>query len=319
LKIILVGNGELASALLLGLLESGHEIAGVLRWERVNTNPILLSIKDYFNTDKFYSLIKSYKIPEIKARSINSEKFKKQALKLKPDIILVGSWGEVLKKNAIILPKLACINCHPSLLPKHRGSNPYASVIKAGESTTGVTFHLIDENIDSGAVLMQEKLDISEDDTGKTIRTKCSQLARKILPELLDELANGMLIPVQQDEKKATYYPRLGEDDAFLDWQNSAVQIHNKIRAVRHWITCYTKIRSQFLKIDSSSIELFENSAAAGTVLKKEKNSLLVATVDKNTAVWLKDIELYGFGAKIWGNIYFDRFIKIGDVLENIK
>src|ERR1035437_1218810 len=143
MKVLLIGYGEIASCLVLGVLESGHKLVGVLRWEEAKNNKILYFLKNIFWPNNLTTLIKSYKIHEINLDKANSEEFKKRVLKLNPDIILVGSWGEIFKKDIIMLPTTAFINCHPSLLPRHRGSNPYSSAIIAGEAKTGVTFHLV--------------------------------------------------------------------------------------------------------------------------------------------------------------------------------
>ncbi len=318
LKIIIVGNNELASSLLLGALESGHQMVGVLRWEKAKTHPIKCFFKDVFRLDPFYSLIKSYKIPEIKAKGVNTEQFKKQALKMNPDIILVGSWGEILKKDAILLPKIACINCHPSLLPKHRGSNPYFSTINKGEKKTGITFHLVNEEIDAGSVLLQKQVNISDNDTGGSLRTKCAFKAREALPELLNGLEDGLLIPVEQNSKNSTYYPAINQDDLMINWKNNANDIYNRIRALNPWACCYTLHNDQFLKFNSSKIiDIEEHDYLEGTILKTIKNDMLISTIDKNRAILLKNVTVYGLASRLWSWFYLKYFIKKGDLLEN--
>jgi methionyl-tRNA formyltransferase len=209
LKVLLIGYGEMLSSVMLGVLESEHKLVGVLRWEKSKENRFLYFFKKLFKPDKILALINSYKIHEIDVKRANGEEFKKQAVKLNPDVIIVSSWGEIFTKDIIMIPSVAFVNCHPSLLPKHRGSNPYSSVIIAGEDKTGVTFHLVDEGIDTGHILLQKEVIISNDDNADTLRSKCAYAARAGVKELLQELDTTVIIPVKQDESKSSYYPRL--------------------------------------------------------------------------------------------------------------
>lgn len=317
LRVILVGYGELASSLMLGILESGHELAGVFRWEKTESNSLFSLIKDSFWPNNFLSLIKTYKIPEINAKSINSEKFKKQALKLQPDIILVGAWGEKIKSGTIILPRVACVNCHPSLLPAHRGPNPYSSVIKQGETQTGITFHLVDEKIDTGHILLQKEINILDSDTGDSLREKCAFTARNTVKELLDGLENARFLPQKQDESKASYFPRLTSEDATINWDMPAHTIYNQIRGLQPWADCFTRCKKQFLMVKSSKIvELEKPVNNPGKILLKNPEGILVSTGDPQKALLIKDVSVYGF-LKIFSDRFINK-IKVGDYLEEI-
>lgn len=316
LRVILVGYGELASSIMLGIIESGHKLAGVFKWDRVEHSSLMVNLKDSIYPDSFTSLIKSCKIPEIKARSVNSPEFINQALRLEPDIIIVGSWGEILKKDAIILPKIGCINCHPSLLPKHRGSNPYTSTIREGETETGITFHLIDKKVDTGPILLQKKVPILIDDTGGSLRTRCSYEARKTIKELLDGLEMAQFIPKKQNEKEASYFPRWTDSDARVNWNRSALSIHNQLRAYQPWMKCYTEHNSNFLMLSSSRLVSLKNPAdIPGMVLSKKDNGIIVATGDSHKAIFLENIKVYGFFGKILSSFYV-KSIKAGDTLD---
>jgi len=317
LKIILLGYGELASSLLLGIVNSGHKLVGVMRWEKAkHSGPVPLAFKEMIFPNNFNSLVKAFKIPEIKAKSANSEQFKKQVLALHPDIILIGCWGEVLKKETILLPKIACINCHPSLLPTHRGSNPYASVIKEGETKTGVTFHLVDETLDTGPILMQQEVPVLPDDTGGSLRIRCAIKAREMVKPLFDGLETGIIIPVAQNHSKSSYYPRLGQNDVMVNWNNSAAKIHNHIRGVNPWIYCYTSHKNTFLKIFSSKIvNINDTLAKPGQIIHKKDLSLTVATAEQGKAIIVDGLEIYRLPGKLWSRLYIDKKIKIGDVL----
>ena len=205
MRAVIVGYDKMLAALVSGVIESGHDVAGVLRSDRVKYNNFTLFFKDIFAPSRDYMFLKSYKVYDIKAPSVNSKEFVREFRKLKADVILVGSWGEKFKPLILSMPKFGCINTHPSLLPRHRGPNPYYWVLKNGESQTGVTFHLMDEQLDRGPILMQEAVTVTQNITYAELKAKCCMTAKLMVGELLDELDNGILVPIEQDERYATY------------------------------------------------------------------------------------------------------------------
>lgn len=314
MRIILVGYGEMASELLLGLNEAGHDVVGIFRWNRAKMPPIKRFLMDYFNPEKFYSIIKQLNMPEIGAKSINSDEFFNQALKLQPDIILVGSWGEILNQRIMNLPKIACINVHPSLLPKYRGPNPYIETIRNGEVQTGVSFHLMSRDLDAGPILMQETINISDEDTGFSLRTKCTFKARAMVKEVLAGLSEGATMPIAQNEEQATYFPRMTIRDAVIDWGNSSQEIYNQVRALNNWQSCYSLHGDAFLKFNQVKMIDVETTAKPGEVINK-KNGLAVATGDKKV-ILIEKPKIYGFWGKLFGKIYIRSKINVGDTLK---
>ena len=319
LKVVLIGYGELAKSLLIGLIESRHKIVGVLRWECERPNKPVAFLRDLFVPDGLTSIIRAKNIHEIKAHKANSIKFIKKIKKLAPDVILVGSWGEIIKKEVINLPKIACINCHPSLLPTHRGSNPYTSAVKNCETKAGITFHLLNEGIDTGEILFQKDVNISDEDTGGSLRNKCAFTAKNSISEFLDKLENAELIPKKQDESKASYFPRLSPNDAKINWKKPAMEIHNNIRALLPWMKSYTLHKDTFLFILSTKIiNINTNISTPGNILDKTDKGLLISTSDTNKAILAETVETYGFLSKLWSNHYINKKIQIGDYLQDV-
>ena len=131
LKVVIVGYGEMFMNLIAAALDANCEIVGVLRKDIVKYPKYVRMIKDIVNPSVEHNYIKSYNLPEITdVKGVNDENFRRKLLKLNPDILLVGSWGEKIEKSTYDIPKIASINAHPSLLPKYRGPNPYFWVIK---------------------------------------------------------------------------------------------------------------------------------------------------------------------------------------------
>lgn len=316
LKVVLVGNGELAASLLLGILESRHQLVGVFRWEKAKGN-IASILADFCFPDSLCSLVKKHRIHDIDARSVNGADFYMKIKELDPDVIIVGSWGEILKSRITSLPPKGCINCHPSLLPKHRGSNPYASAIRYGETETGVTFHCVDRGIDTGDILMQRKLEVSPCDTGDSLRIKCAYTAKGMIGQLLDSLENRSLEPVSQDHSQATYFPRLCAEDAIIHWEWPAQEIYNHIRGIYPWVRCYTRHGEVFFKTDRVKIVDIQTAVReSGIVIRPGNGSLLVSTGDMYKAILLENLEMYGFAGRVRAHHYIRNTVKRGDRLE---
>ena len=317
MRIVVVGYDKMFSNLILGALESKNKVVGVFRHERVKLHPFLLFFKDIFAPGKDYSFIKSLNLHEIKARSVNSKAFRNQILKLNPDIILVGSWSEKFKKPIIELPKIGTINCHPSLLPKYRGPNPYMRVIMNGESETGITFHLMDEHLDTGPILMQKKISILQGfngDTGGTLKNKCCCLAKSGINELLTAMNNEMIIPINQSAKDASYYPQICEKDILINFNKSAEEINSLVRALTPWQPAYIAHKNTFLQV--GSIKFFENKTnfqKSGMILKKNNKTIWVLTGDNKIAK-INGLKLFSKFGQMFTPLYIKFCIKKGDV-----
>ena len=316
LNVIIVGTGEMASSMLLGVQEAGHKVVGFFRRESTLGQPIKKAFRDMFAPSDFFLLAKNAKITEIKAKSVNSDEFRQAVRRLHADIILVATWGEKFSKKTINTPKLATINCHPSMLPEYRGSNPYLAAICNGEETTGITFHLMDENFDTGAILLQKEVPILFSDNGYTLKLRCAQTARCALKELLDGVENGSITPVMQNEAKASYFPKITNKDIYIDFSMDATDIYNKVRGFEPWAFCYLRAKNNFLKIGHAAVvdlrldEFYvknkkyrmpdmKQAHYVGKILAKGDDWLLCTTMEFNKAILLYDLKLYGFCKQI--------------------
>lgn len=309
------------SNLILGTLDSKNKIVGVFRHERVTIHPFFLFFKDIFAPGKDLSFIRSLKLPEIKARSVNSKEFYKAALRLNPDVILVGSWSEKFKKPIIELPKVGTINCHPSLLPRYRGPNPYMRVIMNGEKETGITLHLMDESLDTGPILLQKKIDILQGfkgDTGESLKNKCCATARGAIAELFDTMNNEMIIPTNQSAKDASYYPQISEKDILINFEKTSAQINALLRALTPWQPAYIAHKRTFLQV--GKVVFFENKTKfhadkykPGLILKKSNKAIWVLTGDDKIAK-ITGLKVLGKLGKIFAPFYLKYFVKSGDI-----
>ncbi len=286
MRIVIVGYGKMLAALVSGAKtitgnkgsenqSKGHEIVGALRVDRVKYSNFTLFFKDIFAPSTDYSFLKSHKIYDIKAPSVNSKEFTDEIKKLSPDIILVGSWSEKFNPEILALPKFGVVNCHPSLLPKHRGANPYFWAIYSGDNKTGVTFHLMDENIDTGKILMQAAFKIDPDMTGGDLRDRAANIAGLMVPELLYDIENNKIIPLAQDENEANYdkYPFQGIN--FIDFNESAKRVYDRIRALKPWANCFCNIGGTIYKVKNAKISETElKKGCCGTIAEKTSDKV---------------------------------------------
>ncbi len=300
MKVVILGSGNLLINLIAGcLLAENCEIVGVFRYDKVRLKPLDRIIIDIFNPSKEYTYIKSHNLYEINAKSANSADFKKEILKLNADIIIVGSWGEKIKKHIFDLPKIATVNVHPSLLPKYRGPNPYMQAISHLETKSGVTFHLMDENFDSGGILLQKTVLIDKNDTGKELREKIGLEARKGIAELLQKFDKEIIIPKIQNEKEASYYPQIKDEEVMLDFKKSAKEISAKIRGFYPWTYCYYQHNNHFFIPDPYKVEIITPEDKifykAGDIVEKSgRNKSLTIMCGDGNMLKMQGLKIYG-------------------------
>src|SRR5690242_2373426 len=134
-----------------------------------------------------------------------------------PEAIAVASFGLLLPKAVLDLPRLGCLNVHPSLLPRHRGASPIPAALLAGDSETGVTIMLMDPGLDSGPILSQRVVPLTSEDDALTLGASLARLGAALLVETLTGWAGGAITPRPQDPALATYAPRIRREDARLD------------------------------------------------------------------------------------------------------
>ena len=283
LRVFVVGYDKMLSALISGSVYAGHKVVGAMRIDRVNYSKFALFLKDIFAPSKDYSLIKAFGARDVKASSINSKEFIKEFEKLKPDVILVGSWSEKISQKIAKLPRLGTINCHPSLLPRHRGANPYFWTIFSGEDLTGVTFHYVDEKFDCGDILMQEAVTIDLNMTSGELRDRCSKYAQGMVGELLNKLERGEITPQKQDESRATYEYQIEYKDIIVDLRKSKLNIHNHIRALKPWYTPIFKDNTRKIEIKKHRLLALDDKYSAakiGSVVFENSKIVIVRALD---------------------------------------
>ena len=236
---------------------------------------------------------------ELRCDGVNSASFVKLLGKKRPHYVLLGTWGDILRPPVLHTPDVRFVNCHPSLLPAHRGTNPYASVIRSGEHQTGVTFHLVNEQIDAGPVLLQATVPVLPDDTGGALRQRCAERARALVPELLARLSDPTKLETSDQAAmgKSSYFPHLRAHDGLIRWDQGAKDIRNHIRGVQPWLQAYTSVATRVgtlkLGVTRSAVRpVTQPELAHGTVTSIDDDAIWVST-GSDQEVGLKNVRAY--------------------------
>lgn len=325
MKVVIIGKGEMLANLIEGSLSAGCEVAGVLRYEKTIMPPLLLKLRDFFKTSYDVTLIKEKKLHEINCKSANSAKFKNELIKLNADVLLVGTWKEKLKKDIIDTPVIASVNVHPSFLPKYRGPNPYLQTILHMEKKSGVTFHLISEDFDKGSILAQKEIAIMPDDTSKELKEKTVYQARLLCSEVLEKLGEGLIIPVPQNEKEATYFPNINPKDMMLDFEKeTAEQIQARIKAFHPWLPCYVTHQNKYFIPNPYKLKILDEAYTQKVLEKSEikepqigniigthyKSRTIIVMCQNGKSLKMVGTNLYGFFNKPFTKMYIKEITK---------
>jgi methionyl-tRNA formyltransferase len=168
---------------------------------------------------------------------------------LRPDVIIVASFGLILPQRVLSIPPYGCINLHPSMLPRYRGPTPIPAAILAGDEVTGASIMLMDEGIDSGLVLAQRTVPIEPSDTTQSLTDKLAIVSADLLMKILPLWLSHSLSPRPQRPEEATYTKMLDKDDGAIDWHLPAVELWRRVRAFYPWPTCFTSWGGKGMRI----------------------------------------------------------------------
>ncbi len=244
MRIVFIGSGEIGVPTLRALAEAEeHELLAVFtrpdrpagRGLRPRPTPIKLAAGEL-----------NLKI--LQPEDINSPEALGWLRELAPEAIVVAAFGQILSGEVLRIPRWA-INLHASLLPRYRGAAPIQWALIRGERKTGVTTFLMDEGMDTGPILLQRGLEITEEDDAGTLEGKLAALGAQLVLETLRGLERGTLEPRPQDHDQATYAPKLGRELERLDWSRPARELFNLVRALSPKPGAHTLFRDRRLKV----------------------------------------------------------------------
>ena len=224
-------------------------------------------------------------IPVLQPQKIRTGEFAAQLRALGPDLVVTAAYGRILPADILQIPPLGCLNVHGSLLPEYRGAAPVQWSIIDGRNETGITIMLMDEGMDTGAILLQGRMAIAPEMDAGQLMTDLAALGADLLPEAIHGYLDQSLRPVPQDETKATYAAMIDRETGHVDWSRSAQAIHNQVRGTYPWPGAWTtlpdgkrlKIHHTRLTTDSHLLEA-ASQAKPGTVVSAKPVGITVAT-----------------------------------------
>ena len=307
MNIVFMGTPDFARDSLDAIYNAGHEISSVIT---VPDKPKGRGMKLIPCEVKEYAIEKNIKIYQPEKLRDNKEIV--DILKeTKPDVICVVAYGKIIPKEILEIPKYGCVNVHPSLLPKYRGSAPIQWAILNGDKETGVSTMYLDEGMDSGDIILQTKVNIDKNETSGELWDRLSKIGADLLVETLGRIENKTAPRIKQGNE-FTIAPMLEKSQAKIDWENkTAEEIKNLVRGLNPIMGAHATLNQKkikFWKVDTLSVDEFINKYSEFKeyeyrFLEIEPGTVLY--VDKKEAIYimakegiLKILEIQGENAK---------------------
>ena len=223
-------------------------------------------------------LAEKLNLPVLQPLKARDEKFIAELRGLKPDLMVVVAYGQILPQALLDVPPHGCLNVHTSLLPKYRGAAPIQWAIADGEPETGVTIMKMDAGLDTGPILATRRTPIMPTDDSQVLHDRLAQLGAELLVETIPDYVAGQILPQPQPVTGSTYAAKIKKEDGKIVWSQPAVQIWNRLRAFTPWPGAFTFLQAepkpQLLKIWKA--EPIAKSGGAGEILATDKNGIVV-------------------------------------------
>jgi methionyl-tRNA formyltransferase len=284
MRVLFIGTGEIGLPVLRWLRETKeHELVGVVtqpdkpagRAQRIEAPPIKAALS---GTD----------LPIRQPRRIKTDDAVGEIRALAPEVIVVMAYGQILPRAVLEIPERACLNLHASLLPRHRGAAPIQAAIIEGDQETGITVMYMDEGLDTGDVMLQERIGIAPNETGGSLHDRLAGIAPTALEKALRHLQAGTAPRMPQDAIGATYAPKLEREDGRIAWSEPALLIERKIRAFDPWPGAFAILRDEMGR--DRKLKVFRASVVDSC--SADPANLVVPT--KQGALRLEEVQLEG-------------------------
>jgi methionyl-tRNA formyltransferase len=274
LRIIFMGTAELSCASLEKLAgdKNFSVLAVVTQPDKPNGRELKLT------PSPVKILAEKFNLPVLQPLKARDEKFISELRGLKPDLLAVVAYGQILPQAILDLPPFGCLNVHTSLLPKYRGAAPIQWAIANGEPETGVTIMKMDAGLDTGPILSTCRTPILPTDDSQILHDRLAQFGAELLVETIPDFVAGKISPQPQPAEGSSYAAKIKKEDGLIDWHLPAQKIWNGLRAFTPWPGAFTFLKSeakrQLLKIWKA--EVVENNGLTGTVLSADKSGIVV-------------------------------------------
>ena len=297
MRVIFLGTPEYSIPVLSSLFDAGHELLTVV--SRPENFAGRGKITESPPTAKW---ARERGIPVLQPTSLRSPEVIAQFQALKPDVMVVAAYGLILPIEILSVPVKGCLNVHPSLLPKFRGSSPVVETLLHGEKVTGISIMLLDEGMDTGPIVVQEKCPVQDEDTSESLTTRMFERGAELLARTLPAWIAGEIEPIPQDDSLATYSRRMSKSDGNLDFTLPAKQLSDRIRALTPWPGTYTHWNGKLLKLltavaltgDSTDATDLSRSRPGKVVSLKQVGKPSLAIVTSDGLLGIIELQLEG-------------------------
>lgn len=279
MRIVFMGSAELACTPLEAILSSAENevVCVVTQPDRRRGRSLKVA------SCPVRSLALARGLPTFAPERIKAPESVERIRSLRPDLVVVVAYGQILPADVLSVPQHGCINLHTSLLPEYRGAAPIQWAIARGESVTGATVMYMDEGMDTGDIICQRSLAIGPSETAGDLHDRLSGVGSELLIEAMASIRSESVTRMPQDNALATYAPLLKKADGRLDWLGSAEELSNRIRGFNPWPSCFCEVPSppagdggtSLLKVHRASYEA--GTGTPGEVLAIQGDGPLVA------------------------------------------
>jgi len=273
MKIIFFGSDHFAAENLQRLLSEGFSVVACVtqpdrpsgRGMKVAYSPIKIIGRDH-------------KIPVLQPDDLKDPQFLEELKNFKADLFIVIAYGKILPEAVLNIPKLFCVNVHGSLLPKYRGAAPVNWAIINGDKETGFTLIKMNNKMDAGEIIVQEKMKIGSEETSQELRERMAKQSAECLCRTVKAIGQGKYSLQAQDKDQVTLAPKMTKEMGRIDWQRSSFQIHDQVRGLLPWPGAYSIYKGKVVKILRTRDLSGASSGPAGSILAIEKQGIGVST-----------------------------------------
>ncbi|MBO5087762.1 MAG: methionyl-tRNA formyltransferase [Lachnospiraceae bacterium] len=278
MRVVYMGTPDFAVDTLDAIVKDGHEVLLVVtqpdkakgRGKKLQYTPVKEKALEY-------------NLPVAQPEKVREETFMEELETLNPDVIVVVAFGQILPERILNIPKYGCINVHASLLPAYRGAAPIQWAVIDGLEESGVTTMYMEKGLDTGDIICQSRLTLSQDETGGSLFERLAKEGASLLLTTLKELEAGTATRTKQDDSKSSYAKMLTKDMGNLDFSQDAVVLERLIRGLNPWPSAYTRLKEKTLKVyeakvlSETEVESFDaKQAESGSVIAVDKKSFVV-------------------------------------------
>jgi methionyl-tRNA formyltransferase len=314
MKILFMGTPDFAAIALSAICDAGEDVIGVIT---LPDRPVGRGYKLTPSAVKVCALERN--IPVYQPTTLKGDEFAALLDEIAPELIIVAAYGKILPKNVLDYPKYGCINIHGSLLPEYRGAAPMQRAIIDGKAFTGITTMMMDVGLDTGDILLTERIDILPEDNFETIHDKMAECGGSLMLKTIDAIRAGTLVRIPQDsiDIEPTYAAKIEKAECLINFAQDADTIHNKIRGLSPFPLSYARMPDgKMLKFVASRVADGGKPEQIGKVVCADKSIVIACGENGSDRIEITKVLPEGKGRMDAADFLRGRKISVGDILN---